>query len=299
MEMTQKEILTNDIDKVQSGPKKTLIQVRATIGFEIKRNFKNIIISLVVTVAFYVLGLIINLIREGRDVELYDNAADYLQGSYLSFTLSFFIMIIAVMFGANIIAYDYDKQTGNLLFPKITKGRLFVGRFIARYFMAALSVIFYYALIIITTYIKFGEYPTNVWFSLGWAIYYMLAVFALVVFFSSFMKKSSTVIVMRILMILIVFSMTSAILTVAGVDIEPLFILTYYSNIISQVIHGIPSERFIESPLMGPGGPGGPDSPTGFSWSTPSEAGAAIGLLVYALILIVSAYLLFRRRQQK
>lgn len=299
MEMTQKEIFTNDIEKHEIGPKKTFLQVGATIEFEVKRNFKNIIISLVVTIAFYALGLIINLIQEGRDVEVYDNAADYLQGSYLSFTLSFFIMIIAIMFGANIIAYDYDKQTGNLLFPKITKGRLFTGRFIARYFMAVLSVIVYYALVIITTYIKFGEYPTNVWFSLGWAIFYMLAVFSLVVFFSSFMKKSSTVIVMSILMILIVFQMTTTILTVAGVDIEPLFILTYYSNIISQVIHGIPSERFIERPLMGPAPHGAPEGPTGFTWITPSEAGAAVGLLVYSLVLIVAAYLLFRRRQQK
>jgi len=272
-----------------------LIQVGATIEFEVKRNFKNIIIALTVTVGFYLLGLIINLISEGRDVELYDNATDYLMGSYLGFTFGFFIMIIAVMFGANIISYDYDKQTGNLLFPKITKGRLFVGRFVSRYFMAVFSVIVYYALIIITTYIKFGEYPTNVWYSLGWAIYYILAVYALVVFFSSFMNKTSTVIVLSILMILIVFNMSTLILNVTGTEVEPLFILTYYSNIVSEVITGIPADRFVDAPLRGQG----PSGVTGYSWSTPNELGAAVGLFVYSLTLIVSAYLLFRRRQQK
>ena len=289
---------TNDIEKHPIGPRKTLIQVGATMEFEVKRNLKNIVISLAVTIGFYILGLLINLIREGRDVELYDNAASYLQESYLGFTFGFFILIIAVLFGSTIISYDYDKQTGNLLFPKITKGRLYVGRFISRYFMAVISVLFYYALIIITTYIKFEEIPANVWFSLGWAVYYMLGVFSLVVFFSSFMKKSSTVIVMSILMILIVFNMTTTILTVAGVDIEPLFILTYYSNIVSEVITGIPSERFVERTL-GPAGDMNPGAPTGYTWTTPSEVGAAVGLLFYSLILIVAAYLLFRRRQQK
>jgi ABC-type transport system involved in multi-copper enzyme maturation permease subunit len=251
-------------------------------------------------VVFYILGLVINLIREGRDVELYDSAAEYLQQSYLGFTFGFFILIIAVLFGSSIIAYDYDKQTGNLIFPKITKGRLYVGRFIARYILAVFSVIFYYAIIILTTFIKFGEYPINVWFSLGWAVYYILAVFALVVFFSSFMRKTTTVIVLSILMVLIVFNMTTTILSVTGSEVEPLFILTYYSNIVSEVITGVPSERFIETRLGPPGTPGGIiDGPTGFSWITPNEVGAAVGLLIYTIVLIAAAYYLFRRRQQK
>jgi ABC-type transport system involved in multi-copper enzyme maturation permease subunit len=297
MSVTLEENLQAEFEKHPIGFKKSMIQVGATIEFETKRNFRNIFIAIGIAALFYFLGILINLIREGRGVELYDNAADYLKQSYLGFTFGFFILIIAVLFGSSIIAYDYDKQTGNLLFPKITKGRLFVGRFIARYFLAMLSILVYYTLIIITTFIKFGEYPVNVWFSLGWAVYYMLAVFALVVFFSSFLNKTSTVIVLSILMVLIVFNMSTTILNVTGSDIEPLFILTYYSNIVSEVITGIPSERYTEGRLMP--GPGGEEGPTGFTWSTPNELGAAIGLLVYSIILIAAAYLLFRRRQQK
>ena len=296
MSVTQKENLQSKFEKHPIGLKKSMIQVGATIEFETKRNFRNVLISIAISVLFYLLGIIINLIREGRGVELYDNASDYLQQSYLGFMFGFFILIIAVLFGSSIIAYDYDKQTGNQLFPKITKGRLFVGRFIARYFLAILSIIVYYALIIITTFIKFGEYPINVWYSLGWAVYYMLAVFALVVLFSSFMNKTSTVIVLSILMVLIVFNMGTTILNVTGSEVEPLFILTYYSNIITEVIIGIPTERYAERSLMGPGSSVA-DDPTGFSWITPNEAGAALGLLVYSVILIIAAYLMFRRRQ--
>ena len=299
MSTTQEGNLISKFEKQPVGLRRSIVQIGATAEFELKRNFKNLLISLSIAVVFYILGLIINLIREGRDVELYDNAAEYLQESYLGFTFGFFILIIAVMFGSSIIAYDYDKQTGNLIFPKITKGRLYVGRFIARYLLAILTVIFYYAMIIITTFVKFGEYPVNVWYSLGWAIYYMLAVFALVVFFSSFLRKTSTVIVLSILMVLIVFNLGTTILIVTGSEVEPLFILTYYSNIISEVIIGIPSERYTESSLRGPGVGPGSDDPTGFSWSTPNELGAAVGLLVYSIIFITAAYLLFRRRQQK
>ena len=296
MTITQERNLQSKFEKHPIGFKKSLIQVGSTIEFETKRNFRNILISIGISILFYLLGIIINLIREGRGVELYDNSADYLQQSYLGFTFGFFILIVAVLFGSSIISYDYDKQTGNLLFPKITKGRLYAGRFIARYFMAVLSVIVYYALIIITTYIKFGDYPLNVWYSLGWAIYYMLAVFALIVFFSSFLKKTSTVIVLSILVVLIVFNLGTTILNVTGSEIEPLFILTYHSSIIREVITGIPSERYAEGSLLQRPDPTGND-PTGFTWITPNEFGAAIGLLVYSIILITAAYLLFRRRQ--
>ena len=298
MKVTQEGNLQSEIEKHSVGLKKGMIQVGSTIEFETKRNFRNILISIGISLLFYLLGIITNLIREGRAVELYDNSADYLQQSYLGFTFGFFILIVATLFGSSIIAYDYDKQTGNLLFPKITKGRLYAGRFIARYLLAVLSVFVYYALIILTTYIKFGDYPMNVWYSLGWAIYYLLAVFALVVFFSSFLKKTSTVIVLSILMVLIVFNMGTTILNVTGSEIEPLFILTYYSNIISVVITGIPSERYAEGSLLQRPDPTGSD-PTGFTWITPNELGAALGLLVYSIILIAVAYLLFRRRQQE
>ncbi|MHA1199118.1 MAG: hypothetical protein ACTSQF_07195, partial [Candidatus Heimdallarchaeaceae archaeon] len=183
-----------------------------------------------------------------------------------------------------------------LLFPKITKGRLFVGRLIARYMLSALAVIFYYILVVIAAAFKYTNLPVETWASLGWALLYTFLVLSLVIFFSSFMKKTSTVIVVSLVMVLLVFNLGSTILVISGVEIEPLFILTYYSSIITQSF-AMPTERFVEGFLGGPH-PGG-DAPTVMQWITPSVEGAIIGMLIYSAILLVGAYFLFRRRQQK
>lgn len=279
-------------ENIPFGVRRGFNQVNSTIGFEFKRHKKNIFISLGVVVLFYLLSLLINMIGEGRGVESPATAAGYLQ-SYHDMIFSFFIVIIAVMFGGSMIALDYDKQTGNLIFPKITKGRLFVGRLIARYLLSAIAVTAYYILTTVTTAIKYKSLPIETLASFGWALLYMFLVLAMVIFFSSFLKKTSTTIVISLVMILMIFNLTSTILVIAGAEIEPLFILTYYSNIITQSF-AMPAERFIEAPLSP-----NPEGPTGFQWITPSIAGAAVGMIIYSTILLVAAYFLFRRRQQK
>ncbi|MHA1827092.1 MAG: ABC transporter permease [Candidatus Heimdallarchaeaceae archaeon] len=295
MSITQKESLTSKFEKHPGGMKKGFTQVGATIRFEMQRNLKNMIVSFGIAIGIYLLSLVINLIQEGRGVESPETAADYMI-TYLTL-IGLFIIIIASMFGGNMIALDYEKQTGNLLFPKITKGRLFLGRLIARYILSAIAVIAYYLLIAVTTLIKYGELPLATLTSLGWALLYMFLVLSLVIFFSSILKKTSTTIVLSILMLLMVFELTNTILMMTGVEIEPFFILTYYGNIITESFN-MPSERFVQSTLRGPG-QGGVDAPTIMRWITPSISGAIIGMLVYSAILLLAAYFFFRIRQQK
>jgi len=295
MTTTQDGELQTRFENVPFGVKRSFQQVNSTINFELKRNKKNIFISFGVVALFYVLSLVINLISEGRGAESPTTAGAYI-ASYLEMIFGLFILIIAVMYGSSMIAQDYEKHTGNLLFPKITKGRLFVGRLISRYLLAALAVVSYYILIIVTALIKYKSFPVLALASLGWALMYMFAVLSLVIFFSSFLNKTSTTIVISLVTILLVFNLGSTILMVTGVEIEPLFILTYYSNIITQVFD-MPDVRFFEGPL-GIGGPGG-DGATVFQWITPSATGAAVGMIIYAAVLLIAAYFLFRRRQQK
>ena len=289
---TQDTVLKNRYENIPFGLRRSFNQVYSTIGFEFKRNVKNIFISIGIALGVFLLSFIVNIVRESRGVSSPTTATEYI-ASYLNL-VGFFILIIAVMYGGSIIALDYDKQTGNLLFPKITKGRLFVGRIIARYILSVLAVTIFYIVTAITTLIKYQVLPVEILASWGWALFYTFLVLSMVTFFSSFLKKSSTTIVISLLMVLIVFNMGNVILTVTGIKVEPLFLLTYYSNIITASLD-MPTDRYGEVPL----GPPGPDTPTGFQWLTPSATGAAVGMLLYSAILLVAAYLLFRRRQQK
>ncbi len=292
--MVTKQIESNglEITKSRTGLKRSAIQIKATIIFEWRRNLKNLIIMLCVATAIYVLTLVINLIQEYRTGESPEDLVDYIK-SFL-FMIDFLILIIAAAFGGSIIAEDYHSQTGNLVFPKITKARLLTGRVIARYLYSALTVIFFYLLVIITTLIKYGSVSELVWVSMVWSLLYTFLVLSFVVFFSSFMKSTSATLITSILFILMVFNLANMILMFTGVEIEPFFILTYYASIITQSF-AMPTTRFAEFSMGFNGGHG----PTFMSWITPSIEGAIIGMLIYSALLLIAAYFFFRRRQQK
>ena len=280
------------IEKTKTGLRRGFIQIKSTVNFEIKRNLKNFFMMFVVLLIIYLMSMAINLIQEGRGADAPDDPVDYIK-SYL-ILIDFLVMIIATTFGGSIIAEDYNSQTGNLIFPKITKGRLFTGRLIARYLLSAVSVISYYLLVGITTAIKYNSLPGSIWISMLWALLYTFLVLSFVAFFSSFMKSTSATVVTSILLILIVFNLINSILMFTGVTWEPFFILTYYSSIITESF-AMPEERYVERALRSRTGSG----PTYMSWITPSVTGAIIGMLVYSAILLGFAYYFFRRRQQK
>ena len=280
------------IEKTKTGLRRGFIQIKSTINFEIKRNLKNFFMMFVVLLIIYLMSMSINLIQEGRGADAPDEPVDYIK-SYL-ILIDFLVMIIATTFGGSIIAEDYNSQTGNLIFPKITKGRLFTGRLIARYLLSAVSVISYYLLVGITTAIKYNSLPGTIWISMLWALLYTFLVLSFVAFFSSFMKSTSATVVTSILLILIVFNLINSILMFTGVTWEPFFILTYYSSIITESF-AMPEERYVERALRSQTGSG----PTYMSWITPSVTGAIIGMLIYSAILLGFAYYFFRRRQQK
>ncbi|MFW9924264.1 MAG: hypothetical protein ACFFDW_13345, partial [Candidatus Thorarchaeota archaeon] len=128
-----------------------------------------------------------------------------------------------------------------------------------------------------------------------WTLLYTFLIFSCVTLFSSFLKSTTATIIISLLLLLIVFNLLTTILTMTGFDIEPLFVITYYSNIITECFD-MPTDRFVEQSLR-PGG--GPDGPTIFRWITPNVLGGVIGMLVYSTTLITISYIIFRYRQKK
>jgi len=270
--------------RTKIGTKRSYLQIEKTIKFEFLRT----------GFLIFALFLIIEIIDESNGAIPTEDPAEYFEG-YL-FMVSFIILIVASTFGGSIIAEDFEKNTGNLLFPKITKDRLLFGRLVARYFYAALAVSFYYVLVAVATFIKYDAIPKVVWGSLGWSLLYTFALLSFVTLFSALMKRSSSATIYSILIVLIVFQLLTMILMVTGVTIEPFFMLTYYSNIITSWFH-MPEERYMELPFHR--GPEGVSEETFYSWITPDATGAIIGMLVWSVVCLTIAYLVFRRRQNK
>jgi len=283
-----------DADKEKAGLKRNISQIGNTITFEFKRNLRNFIIMLIVFTSVFFLLLLISELQLAQDVALPNDPVDYV-GDYLTQFFGFLIIISASLFGGSIIVEDFKKQTGNLLFPKISKTRLLIGRLTSRYTLNAICVIFYYVLIGTVSFIKYTEIPINLWVSLGWALLYTFTILTFVTFMSSIMRSTSATIIVSILFLLIVFHIITMILRFAGLTMEPLFLLTYYEGIISGSL-SMPNPRYAE--IMRPT-PGGGEPVTFTQWLTPTEPAALIGMVIYATVFLILVYFIYQRRQSK
>jgi len=294
-EQTESEVIL--IEKQKAGLRRDFTQIGATITFELKKSFKTFILMLLVFLGIFVIFLLVQELQYAQDVPLPEDPIDYII-SYMSM-FGFMIILSAAGFAGSIIAEDFHRQTGNLIFPKISKTRLLIGRVISRYALNAISVCFYYVLVATITFIKYEEIPLVIWGSMGWALLYTFMIISFVTLMSSIMKSTAISIIVSILFMLIVFNMISMILRFAGLEIEPLFIPTYYEGIITASM-AMPDPRYTEIRMpTGPGNHGDGEFASFLLWSTPTATAALIGILLFTAIFLGLAYFLYKRRQSK
>jgi len=293
-ELKQEQLENETIirEKQTIGINRYITQITDTINFEFKRAWKTFLIMIIVYVGIFSLSLLLNELREASGVELPEEPIDYIS-DYFGF-FGILIIISTATFGGGIIAEDFQQQTGNLLFPKISKSRLLIGRTISRYFLNLLLIIFYYFLVAIITIYKYGYLVDKYIDSLGWALFYTFMVFTFVIFMSSINKSKSAAIIISVLLFLIAFNIINSILMFTRTGIEPLFLPTYYENIIEASLD-MPDPRFENVSFGRPGG----DNPEFKLWLTPSIPAAIIGMSLFSFLQITAAYLLYKTRQSK
>ncbi|MFW9899636.1 MAG: ABC transporter permease [Candidatus Thorarchaeota archaeon] len=293
-ELIQEQLDLDQIitEKQTIGLKRYITQITDTINFEFKRTWKTFLIMLIVYLSIFLLNLLIYELEVAAGVELPEEPIDYIEGYFGFFGI--LIIISTATFGGGIIAEDFQKQTGNLLFPKISKSRLLIGRIISRYSLNSILIVFYYIIIGIITNYKYGEIPDTYINSMSWALLYTFMVFTFVIFMSSINKSKSAAIIISILLFLIAFNIIESILMVTKTGIEPLFIPTYYENIIEASLD-MPDPRFEEVSFGSPR----EDNPAFKRWLTPSISGALSGMLLFSAVQLTIAYLFYKRRQSK
>ena len=292
----QTDTLSNQeesLKKTAVGPKYGLEQVADTIYFEFQKNLKKTLIMFGIFAAIFLLFLIVQEVQVSQGMEKPEEALAYLR-SYLML-LDMLVLISAVSYGGSMIAVDFEKHTGNLLFPKITRGRLMLGRFIGLYFLNALALVFYFMLVGLTTFFKYDEIPEVLWTVMAWTLLYALASLSFVAMFSSLMKSTSAAVVVSIMFLIILFSIIESIVALTT-SIEPLFLLNYYSRIFGTTLNQVmPDPRYMEMeiPLTGE------DTLIMRQWLTPSAEGALWGMITYTVVCLSLAYFRFMRRQMK
>ena len=110
---------------------------------------------------------------------------------------------------------------------------------------------------------------------------------AFVVFLSSFLKSTAATVILAIFILIIAYEIIIAVMSLVGTT-EPLFILTYYENIITNIFN-MPDPRYLDNTIAAGG-----QSFTLRTWYTPSWQGALIGLLLQCGIFLGLAFLIFK-----
>ncbi|WP_457558508.1 ABC transporter permease [Candidatus Harpocratesius sp.] len=275
--------LQKEQDRIYSRQKR-LTQIIDTIYFEIQLNIRKMMILAIVALGIFILSLFLGLWQLNNKSNAFPTVESYIF-NYFSF-IRLFILILAVSYGSDMIVIDFQEQTGNIIFPKISKDRLFLGRFLSRFFQGGIIIIFYYWLVLIPIYFEFHLIPIEFWKSLGFALFYFVDLLAFCVLFSAVAKRTSGAVIISLLIIIIAFPIINSIISLTT-DVEPLFLLDYYGNIISSIL-SMPDPRFSSMEIEGL---------TTYIWYTPSVGSALIGLSVYLIIMGGMAFIIYFFRQ--
>ena len=89
--------------------------------------------------------------------------------------------------------------------------------------------------------------------------------------------------------------MIENLIVMSGNDIEPLFLPTYYYDIVEASLD-MPDERYVE--VMRPSGEEGVFIEFKM-WTTPSPTDALNGMLIFSGIFLIASYIIYKRRQSK
>ena len=161
------------------------------------------------------------------------NSNDFL-GNWVTF-VPFLTILIALFFGGDAIASEYDKKTGYFLFPNpIKRWTILWGKFMASLLASLIVLLLFWGFTLGDTYYYFGEITKEMWQSLGLSLLYLLSLLSLTYMFSSFFKSSAVAITIVAILYFFVFGIIESIGMFTG--IEPWFSITYSSSVITNIL---------------------------------------------------------------
>lgn len=313
--VTQTETQSNSNFESSHMKGRAISQITDTIRFELIRNYKKTVLILSIFFGVFAILFLYNVYTFKYDFfsfstpnNILPDIPSYIQGSYLT-AVGFMILILAILYGSSILVEDFENQTGNLMFPNTTKFRLLVARFTTGFVLGGIGLILYYFLITLDTIFEYGfsqlynnNNLINLVYSLFWALLYYFMLLSLTMLFSSFSKSTSIAIVLIVIFVLILSNILRVFVAYAGYTGEPFFVLTYFGEIITQIL-AFPSIRYrdislgFRSVVTGGSGKEHAINRTFKSWITPTPIEAFLFMVGYSVIFLLASYIIYERRQ--
>ena len=202
------------------------------------------------------------------------------------FTVAPFLLIIVVgvWLGGDILATEFERKTGYMLFTNpIKRVTIVAGKFMACFVSTLLSISVLYLIGTIFTLNNYGWAPSTILGSFGLAVLYGCAVLGLTFLFSSILGVASATVISFFSLILIMPILGALLLSNAGV--EPWFLLSYSAGTIGAYIDP-PAQRIVSTQ-------------TGTNYAYPDFTISVIVMLAYVLASIILCIIATKRREMR
>ncbi|MDA4130337.1 MAG: ABC transporter permease [Thaumarchaeota archaeon] len=213
---------------------------------------------------------------------------------YWTAVTTLIVVFCAVFFGGDAISGEFQNKTGYFLVGNpIRRSSIYIGKWFASLTASLIIIGIFTAILLGNGLYYFGaNVPMEFSEAFIFTIVYLVAALGFTFFFSSLFKSSSFSILVTVILLLFGFSFINLLVTNL-VNIEPWFILTYGSGIISSVFT-VPYPPHLATLGDRFGGGGGGPVLNVFTATIPE--GLAI-MLIYFAITAVLGLLLFERKE--
>ncbi len=267
-----------------------LDQILETARFEMHRGIRKTVIAFVFLAILAVLNYIMVASQLAAGVPKPENPATYAASFMNFFNFAFYTIVVA--YGGGMLVRDFEKLTGNLLFPKISRRNLLLGRMLANCVMLSVVIASFYGFIAMFTAITYGTIPATMFLSLSLALLFGLATLTFSVMMSAITKTAASAMVLSLLILNIGFGVIALLLTQLG--IEPVVSLYYYSSLLTMSFN-MPAIRYTETTMQLPQG----GTMVNRQYLTPSIEVGLVGMLCYVVLMLAIIYAIYKRRQLK
>ncbi|MFQ5909651.1 MAG: ABC transporter permease [Thermoplasmata archaeon] len=207
---------------------------------------------------------------------------------YLGFT-GILVLLCATFFGSDSLVSEFQNKTGYVIFPNPVK-RLTIGlgKFTASMIASVLVVAVYYGLIALFVGGIYKTVSVEFAFSFLLALLYLCAAMSVAYLISAAMKGTMGSTLLTFFLFLLILPIIEGILFFVGV--KPWYFITFAGGTISYIMQvPYPQDTTYQVPM-------GPNQVTFYEFY-PEVWVSIVVLIVYIILCLIPAFLLFRRRE--
>lgn len=214
----------------------SLTQILTVTKYELVNYFRSRRFLVLMIIGLFISGILTTLVAYYKVSSFASDALGF-YSFWWGNSIPFVIVLAGIFFGGDSISGEFQNKTGYFLVANpLRRSTIYIGKWLGVLIASLIIFGVYVAIAVGNQIYYFGStIPYQFGESLLFSLLYLVAVLGFTFFFSSLFKTSAMSILMTAILFLFAFRLIQMI--VAGLaQIEPWFIITYGSDIISNVL---------------------------------------------------------------